>query len=165
MNKFSITEYTAADSATLVKLLLKLQSTYFHKNATKQIQELRKEKDIKKSYEDYIRFITKRNNRDWKILLAISSSKKPIGFIIGSIEKDNDLVKGTIGKFEDWFVEDKWRGNGVGTELYNELEKWFVRKGCQQVMSDTWDGNESSIKAHKKLGFFVSGIMFSKKLK
>jgi aminoglycoside 6'-N-acetyltransferase I len=165
MDKFSIFEYTPVVADKLLNLLLKLHSTYFRKNAAKPIQELRKEKDINKSYEDYIKFISKRNNKDWKILLAVSSAQEPIGFIIGSVEKDNELVRGTIGKFEDWFVEDEWRGLGVGKKLYNELEKWFKKKGCQQVMSDTWDGNKLSIKAHKELGFFVSGISFSKKLK
>ena len=100
----------------------------------------------------------------WKIYLATTPENKPVGFIIGSIERDEYLVKGNIGKFEDWFVGPEYRGNGIGVALYNQLEKWFKRKGCQQVMSDTWQGNELSIKAHKKLGFFVSGVMFGKKL-
>jgi hypothetical protein len=49
--------------------------------------------------------------------------------------------------------------------LYHELEKWFSEKGCKQVMSDTWYGNELSIRAHKKLGFAMSGVSFGKKLK
>ena len=84
--------------------------------------------------------------------------------IIGSISEDEELVLGKIGQFEDWFVEPDARGNGAGMLLYHELEKWFKEKGCQQVGSDTWQGNQLSIKAHERAGFFVSGVKFSKKL-
>jgi RimJ/RimL family protein N-acetyltransferase len=163
-NSFSIVEYKTSDAPQLLRLLLELHDTYFHKNASKQIQEIGKEKDIRKSYEDYINLINESNDGNWKILLATSSENKIIGFIIGSIEKDEYLVNGAIGKFEDWYMEEQYRGKGIGIKLYNELEKWFKEKGFKQVMSDTWDGNELSIKAHKKLGFFVSGVMFGKKL-
>jgi RimJ/RimL family protein N-acetyltransferase len=161
----SIVDFKQSYSTELLRLLLELHSTYFHKKASKQIQGVRKEKNIKKSYRDYISSITQKNNsKNWKILLAVSSTKRIVGFIIGSIETDNYLVKNKIGKFEDWFVEDDYRGKGMGLKLYNELEKWFKEKGCQQVMSDTWYGNELSIKAHKKLGFFISGFSFGKKI-
>jgi aminoglycoside 6'-N-acetyltransferase I len=101
----------------------------------------------------------------WKIYLATVPENKIIGFIIGSIEKDEYLVKGTIGKLEDWYTEDEYRGKGIGKELYTELERWFKEEVCQQVISDTWQDNEPSISAHKKLGFFVSGVSFGKVLK
>ncbi len=162
--EFSIIEYKTSDSSELLRLLLELHKTYFTRYAAKHIQEINAEIDIKKSYEDYINLINGSTDDTWKILLAVSSQHKIIGFIIGSIDKDEYLVKSTIGKFEDWFVEEEYRGKGIGIMLYNKLENWFRKKGCQQVMSDTWEGNELSIKAHKKLGFFVSGVMFGKRL-
>ena len=97
-------------------------------------------------------------------MLATTESSAVVGMIIGSISEDDELVMGKIGQFEDWYVVPSSRGNGIGVQLYQQLEKWFKEKGCQQVCSDTWEGNELSIKTHKKMGFFVSGIRFSKKL-
>lgn len=164
LNEFSIIEYKKSHASELLRLLLQLHDSYFHENASKQIQEIKEEGDMQKSYEDYLNLVNESDDDTWKIYLATTPENKPVGFIIGSIERDEYLVKGNIGKFEDWFVGPEYRGNGIGVALYNQLEKWFKRKGCQQVMSDTWQGNELSIKAHKKLGFFVSGVMFGKKL-
>lgn len=152
-----------ADHTQLLRLLLELHSTYFFHSASPQTYELQQEKDLEKSYENYLEFIYK-NDATWLILLARSAANNVIGLIIGSIETDNDLLFNKIGKVEDWFVEAEFRRQGIGLKLYNELEKWFLEKGCNQVFSDTWQGNELSIKAHQQLGFFVSGISFRKKL-
>ncbi len=160
----TITSYTTADHSELLRLLLELQSTYFNRSSSSELREVRKDKDIRKSYNDYINYVEKIKDDTWKIFLARSSGDKFVGFIIGSIETDEDMVLGKMGKIEDWFVEEKFRGTGIGKELYETLEKWFIEKGCQQVLSDTWYGNELSIRAHQRMGFFTSGIMFAKKL-
>jgi len=165
MNEVLIIEYDPSYASELLRLLLELQSTYFKKSASAPIQELREDKDITKSYGDYVNMLNANIGNGWKALLAINSTHKAIGFIIGSLDKDDGLVHGNIGKLEDWFVEEEYRGQGVGAKLYNELEQWFVENGCNQIVSETWLGNVLSIKAHKEFGFFESGIIFSKKLK
>lgn len=160
----TITNYTISDHAELLRLLLELQSTYFNQSSSSELREVRQDKNIRKSYDDYLNYVEKIKDDTWKIFLAKSGSDKVVGFIIGSIETDEDMVLGNMGKIEDWFVEEKLRETGIGKELYGKLEKWFIEKGCQQVLSDTWHGNELSIRAHHRLGFFTSGIMFAKKL-
>jgi GNAT superfamily N-acetyltransferase len=162
-NRIDISRYAMFDRSELLRLLLELQSVYFFQNASGQIQELRQERDLKKSYESYLDFI-EMNDATWLSLLAKSGPGTAVGFIIGSIETDDSLVLGKIGKCEDWFVEQPFRGHGIGMQLYGELEKWFLENGCHQVYSDTWQGNELSIKAHQQLGFFISRVSFSKKL-
>ena len=161
-HEVSLIEYHPSYSPELLRLLLELHNTYFHKNASTQIQQLRAETNMEQAYKEYIDQINKDDS--WKVYLA-SSSDRIIGYIIGSIEKDGSLVFNTIGKLEDWYVEEAYREKGVGRELYLKLEDWYREKGCQQVLSDTWQDNMSSINAHKKLGFFVSGVMFGKILK
>ncbi len=162
--KISITNYIPADHSELLRLLLVLHSSYFDENAPKQFQELRQEKSMKSSYENYLTGIEKNKDDTWKILVAKTLSGKIAGFIIGSISEDEELVLGNIGRLEDWFVEPEFRKEGTGLVLYNELEKWFKSKGCKQVTSGTWEGNDLSISAHKKAGFFISEITFSKKI-
>jgi GNAT superfamily N-acetyltransferase len=163
-NEFSIVAYKASDASELLRLLLELHNTYFQTRAASHIREMNAEMDIRRSYEDYVNLINVNNDGNWKILLAASPSNKKVGFIIGSITQDYHFIRSKIGKIEDWFVEEEYRGSEIGIRLYNELEKWFRENGCQQVISDTWEGNELSMKAHKKLGFFVSGVQFGKKL-
>ncbi|MEP6949038.1 MAG: GNAT family N-acetyltransferase [Ginsengibacter sp.] len=164
VNKIDISPYTAADRPELLRLLLELHSTYFFQNASPQIRELQQENDLKKSYKSYLNFIEKNEGGTWLTLLAKLDTNNVVGFIIGSIETDDDFVLNKLGKLEDWFVEPQLRGKGIGIKLYNELEKWFVEKRCKQVRSDTWQGNDLSIKAHQQSGFFISGISFGKKL-
>ena len=170
MSEVSIIPYTPAYSSELLRLLLELHNNYFSKHASAQLQELKQEKNINKSYEYYISLLNdsvlheKKKGDNWKVFLAISPANKVVGFIVGSTEHYGDYVYSEVGKFEDWYVEDEFRNKGVGKKLYHELENWFRKKGCQQIISDTWNGYEASIEAHKELGFFVSGISFSKKL-
>jgi ribosomal protein S18 acetylase RimI-like enzyme len=163
-NEIEISRYTASDRSELLQLLLELHSTYFFQNASPQVQELQQENDLKKSYETYLDFIDEKKDVTWLTLIAKSTTNNMVGFIIGSIETDDDFVLGKIGKVEDWFVEQQFRGQGIGIQLYNQLEKWFIENRCKQVRSDTWHGNELSIKAHQQSGFFISGISFGKKL-
>lgn len=160
----TIAAYSAADHAVLLRLLLELHNTYFHQHATAQIQELRREQHIEKSYDDYLHMLDEHTGGTWYALMAKTAANENVGFIIGSLETDESLALGKMGRFEDWYVIPGYRGCGIGMRLYTELEKWFRGKGCQQVVSDTWHENEPSIKAHLKAGFFVSGIMFGKKL-
>jgi ribosomal protein S18 acetylase RimI-like enzyme len=164
IGKIEISKYMPADRPELLRLLLELHSTYFFQSASFQNQELNQEKDLNKSYESYVDFINKNKEGTWLTLLAKSAANNVIGFIIGSIDTDDDFVLSKIGKIEDWLVEPKFRRQGIGMNLYNELEKWFIGNGCRQVRSDTWQGNELSIKAHKQSGVFIFGISFGKKL-
>jgi len=159
----SVIGYSKDYAQDLLRLLLLLQRDYFSENASEQIKELRAEKDIEGAYKTYVRYIASRQDDTWKVLLAVASGEI-IGFIIGSILVEPDLVNGIVGRIEDWYVDQEYRGSGIGLELYDELEDWFIEKECDQVVSDTWAGNELSIKAHKQSGFFISGISFSKKL-
>ena len=163
-NDISVKEYQTSDAQELLRLMFDLQITYFPEIVSKLKQELDRETDAMASYRKYIDEIQEDATNTWKILMAKTVSEKTIGFIIGSITVDEDLVNGSIGKIEDWFVEKEFRSQGAGMLLYKTLENWFIEKGCDQVESDTWAENEISIKAHQKLGFTITGVQFGKKL-
>ncbi|MBL8099651.1 MAG: GNAT family N-acetyltransferase [Anaerolineales bacterium] len=58
-----------------------------------------------------------------------------------------------VGYIEAWFVEGEFRKTGVAGELVQAAENWAREKGCIEMGSDTWLENESSIRAHEKLGY------------
>ena len=163
-NKIEIISYASSYHSELLRLLLELHSTYFTETSSDQIQEVRRDKNMKKSYENYLNMIEDNKDSSWQIFLAKTNSNNIAGFIIGSISIDEELVLSNVGTIEDWFVEHEFRQHGIGMQLYNKLERWFIEKGCKQVQSDTWQGNQLSIKTHQQLGFFISGIKFSKRL-
>jgi aminoglycoside 6'-N-acetyltransferase I len=58
-----------------------------------------------------------------------------------------------VGYIEGWFVYEKFRGSGIAGVLTNAAENWAHEKGCTEMGSDTWLDNETSIRAHVKLGY------------
>jgi L-amino acid N-acyltransferase YncA len=163
MQNILITPYKPENAPDLLRLLLELHDPYFQKTASAAIRGFNEEHEIAKSYGDYVADINTSDPNVWKAFLAVTSEGKVIGFIIGRIKKDEALIRTTAGVVEDWFVEEEFRGKKMGLKLYQSLESWFKEKGCDHVVSETWAGNELSINAHKQMGFFVSGIIFSKK--
>lgn len=164
MNQLVIQQYNPQYKAALLDLLLKLQVDYFKKTVSERQQALSEASDEAKAYGSYVDFLEEEIKEGiWNVLLALDNGKV-VGMIIGSITVDDDLMLSPVGKVEDWFVEESYRGRGAGAKLYAALEKWFVEKGCKQVLSDTWMDNALSIEVHKHLGFFVTGIQFGKRL-
>jgi aminoglycoside 6'-N-acetyltransferase I len=60
-----------------------------------------------------------------------------------------------VGFIEGWFVEEGWRGRGVGRQLIAAAEDWARKQGCREMASDTWIDNEPSQRAHEALGYEV----------
>lgn len=58
-----------------------------------------------------------------------------------------------VGYIEGWFVYPDYRGTGVAGALVRAAEDWARQQGCQEMASDTWLDNGTSIRAHMKLGY------------
>ena len=79
----------------------------------------------------------------------------PIGMIEAKIrEYGEGCETSPVGYIEGWFVYPDMRGKGVAGALTQAAEDWARSKGCTEMASDTWLGNEASIKAHLKMGYF-----------
>ncbi len=160
----SIVAYNKTDAPELLRLLVVLQVDYYKKVASKELQELHLEVDPVASYQRYIDLINSDQDDNWKVFLARTLNNETVGFIIGNVTTDEDLVKPIVGKIEDWIVLEEYRASGVGLNLYKELESWFKAKGCTSLASSTWPDNEVSIKMHQKLGFITTEVCFGKPL-
>jgi len=71
-----------------------------------------------------------------------------------------------VAYLESWYVEERFRGKGIGRALLSASENWARSHGSIELASDTDIGNEESEEAHKKLGFEIAGrvIAFRKDL-
>jgi len=68
------------------------------------------------------------------------------------------------GVVEDWYVEESFRGSGVGKQLLAELERRFGAAGCEVVESATWSANTNARRAHEALGFHEIRVIYRKLL-
>jgi aminoglycoside 6'-N-acetyltransferase I len=79
---------------------------------------------------------------------------KPIGLTEVQIKESAEGCETSpVGYLEGWFVQEEYRGKGVVAIMTRAAEDWVREKGCTEVASDTWLGNESSIRAHEKMGY------------
>lgn len=82
--------------------------------------------------------------------IAIDNKK-----IIGSIGL---LIKGTIGEIKRVYVSSDYRRKGIGTLLYNELEKIAKNMKIQELQLSAGINLENAHHFYKKMGYTRYGI-------
>lgn len=89
-----------------------------------------------------------------EVLLACSASGAPLGFIELSIRSYAEgCTSDRVAFVEGWYVDPEHRRRGVGAALIRAAEEWGRVNRCTELGSDTQLSNQSSIDAHKALGF------------
>jgi aminoglycoside 6'-N-acetyltransferase I len=58
-----------------------------------------------------------------------------------------------VGYIEGWYVDPDMRRRGIGRVLVEAAEDWARTHGCTEMASDSLLMNQTSIDAHKALGF------------
>ena len=88
------------------------------------------------------------------VLVAETDGKNLVGFLEASIRPFvEDCHTDHVGYLEGWFVEEKYRKQGIGRKLVAAAENWARRKGCTEMASDSEIGNDLSLQAHQNLGY------------
>lgn len=76
------------------------------------------------------------------------------GFLEGGVRKYAEgCDTSPVGYIEGWYVDADLRRQGLGGALMRAMEAWAREHGLSEVASDTWIENETSIAAHKRLGY------------
>ena len=100
--------------------------------------------------------------------VAIDENQQLRGFIQVGLRSHADGcdVSRSVGYIEGWFVEERFRGAGVGRRLMEAAEEWSRGMQCTEVASDALLENEVSQRAHGALGFEVVDrvVTFRKRL-
>jgi aminoglycoside 6'-N-acetyltransferase I len=77
-----------------------------------------------------------------------------IGFLEANIRPYADgCTSRDVGYIEGWFVEGSFRRQGIGTALVRAAEEWARLQGCREMASDCLQENETSLAAHRALGY------------
>ncbi len=98
-------------------------------------------------------YFSGQSNHIQECFLAIAD-ETPVGFIelnIRSYAEGSDQAE--VPYIEGWFIDEAYRGRGLGKNLMGAAEAWAKAKGFAELASDAELDNTGSISAHKKLGF------------
>ncbi len=72
----------------------------------------------------------------------------------------NDLHKEPYGLLEDVFVEEKYRGKGVGTKLVQAAMDEAKKIGCYKIIANARSSKEAVCAWYEKFGFKRHGVEF-----
>jgi ribosomal protein S18 acetylase RimI-like enzyme len=70
-----------------------------------------------------------------------------------------------LGEIESLYVDDAFRGRGVGTALVDKIMAWFDRKKAESTSVNVAIGNESAFRFYRQWGFYprVTSLLRKKK--
>lgn len=78
--------------------------------------------------------------------------------------KDNLWQEGVIGYIEEFVVDEKHRGQGIGTRLFEHLIAEAREKGCRRIELDSAFHRKEAHGFYERFGFESRAFLFSKEL-
>jgi len=108
---------------------------------------------IKEGHAEYYNLENKLKSSNVLFLIA-ESGGKPAGCGFGEIMKS---VKWSRHKYKGFvsmmFVEEEFRGKGIGGMIVERIVEWFRKKKIKDVRLQAYEENEAAVKAYMKSGF------------
>jgi ribosomal protein S18 acetylase RimI-like enzyme len=99
---------------------------------------------------NYIKSILDEDNVQ---VLVASMGNRIIGYQISQIlEHPPVLQKTRYCLVNDIAIDDKYRGRGIGSEMFEEVKKWAKQKGVDRMELQVASGNEKAIRFYEKQG-------------
>jgi len=89
-----------------------------------------------------------------RVLVAQNPDGSLCGMVEVSIRKEAEgCSTDQIGYIEGWYVDQDFRGKGIGGKLIQKAENWARSQGCTEMASDTTSDYPLSPTAHEHLGY------------
>ena len=101
------------------------------------------------------------NNKQRPILVSVNESDEVIGYCFGIFQqhKDNSILTDIKTLYiDDLCVDEKFRGKGVGKELYEAALSLAKEKGCYNLTLNVWSCNESAMRFYESMGLIPQKI-------
>lgn len=104
-------------------------------------------------YEDHRSFYGNELKNDERLYLIASISERDVAFASASIIHIDDEDAPKIGYLIAIFVEEEFRGRGVGTLLYKKRMEWLREHNVAYVEMSVDVRNEKVLKMYEEKGF------------
>lgn len=101
------------------------------------------------------------NNKQRPILVSVNKTDEVVGYCFGIFQqhKDNSILTDIKTLYiDDLCVDEKFRGKGVGKELYEAALSLAKEKGCYNLTLNVWSCNESAIRFYESMGLIPQKI-------
>lgn len=101
------------------------------------------------------------NNKQRPILVSVNETDEVVGYCFGIFQqhKDNSILTDIKTLYiDDLCVDEKFRGKGVGKELYEAALSLAKEKGCYNLTLNVWSFNESAIRFYESMGLIPQKI-------
>ncbi|TSC83559.1 MAG: GNAT family acetyltransferase [Microgenomates group bacterium Gr01-1014_16] len=95
---------------------------------------------------------------------------KVVGYIFGFVcdkqseEKLLEVVPSQVGQIEDVYVEEEYRGKGVGKMLMEKMEDYLKDQGCDSIWLEVFAPNFDAHAAYLKMGYVDREVGMLKRL-
>ena len=76
-----------------------------------------------------------------------------VGYLAGSIEEKGSYVEIQYGEINNMFIDDKYRGNGIGKLLINNFKEYCKSKEISNIKVVASYKNKNAIEFYRKNGF------------
>ncbi len=93
------------------------------------------------------------------IKFEVKDGRKTIGRAYLYLIK-NDLHKKPYGLLEDVFVDESFRGQGLGTKLIQDVVKEAKKRKCYKLIGTSRVSRKSVHRLYQRLGFKKWGVEF-----
>lgn len=94
-----------------------------------------------------------RNGTVWVEIAEDLVNRKPVGYCISSIDRYKQ------GELESIYVENEFRGQGIGENLVKRSLGWMDQQGARNKTVVVATGNEEVLGFYKRFGFLPRQIL------
>ena len=120
--------------------------------------------DIETSYMRHV--IQMQEEQDGVCLMAYADNNKPIGFIFGYVEEQDDsrieVHEGKELYVSDGFVQEAYRRQGIYSMLNQQMEQHYISKGIKRIIRFTRVNNTRMRQLLENEGYEVTRLLYEK---
>jgi ribosomal protein S18 acetylase RimI-like enzyme len=96
--------------------------------------------------------ITELRRRPWVVTLLALQDDQPVGLLI-ALEGFSTFSAKPLLNIHDVAVLPKYRGKGIGTELFAEAERVARKRNCCKLTLEVLEGNKRARALYEALGY------------
>jgi ribosomal protein S18 acetylase RimI-like enzyme len=108
--------------------------------------------------------IEKGINNVYQVYICATDNEKLIGYCSLTI-KNSLWMLANIGNIDELVVDGKYRNQGIGKLLMNEIEKIAKNHDCKRIELDSAFHRTKAHEFYEKLGFEKRAYLFTKEIK